>query len=100
MKKTALLSIALLALACGAALAAGSQLAAPTPQSPAMAAILAGTSGPPAGAQYVFINHCEPPTRFVCVNKSCQCTQLCGSRGVQSFTCDSTTGASSCVCNP
>jgi hypothetical protein len=98
MKKTTLLALAiLLAFACGAALAASSQPPA-APMTPAMAQILSG--GPPAGAQFVFVNNCEPPTRFVCVNKSCACTQLCGSKGVQSFTCNSTTGVSNCVCNP
>jgi hypothetical protein len=94
MKKTALLSIALLALACGAALAAAPPPTA-APASPALAAIL---SGPPAGAQYVVITRCEP-TINVCVNKACQCGVICGSRGVKSFTCNQNTGASNCVCN-
>jgi hypothetical protein len=93
MQKTALLPIAILvALACGATLAAAPP---PAPASPALAAIL---SGPPAGAQYVVITRCEP-TRDVCVNKQCQCGVTCGSRGVKSFTCNSSTGVSSCVCN-
>jgi hypothetical protein len=93
-KKTTLLSIAILvALACGAAFAAAPP--APAPAGPALAAVLAG---PLAGAQYVVINRCEP-TINVCVNKQCQCSVTCGSRGVKSFTCDSSTGASTCVCN-
>jgi len=100
MKKTTLLALAILfTLACGAALAAAPQAPAAAPPSPAMAAILSGLSGPPAGAQYVFVNHCEPPTRFPCVNKECQCSVTCGSRGIKSFTCDPNTFVSSCTCN-
>jgi hypothetical protein len=88
-KKTALLLVVLVTLACGAVLAATPQPAAP--QSPAMAAILAGASGPPAGAQYV--TRCVP-TINVCVNQACQCGVTCGSRGVKLFICNQ-----SCVCN-
>jgi len=93
-KKTTLLPIAILvALACGAAFAAAPP--APAPASPALAAIL---SGPAAGAQYMVITRCVP-TINVCANKACQCDVTCGSRGVKSFTCNSSTGASTCVCN-
>lgn len=96
MKKTTLLPIAILvALACAAAVAAAPPPAA-TPASPALAAIL---SGPAVVAQPVAVTQCEPPTRFVCVNKQCQCSVTCGSRGVKSFTCNSSTGASTCTCN-
>lgn len=96
MKKTTLLPIAILvALACGAAFAAAPPQAPAAPTSPALAAVLAG---PLAGAQYVVINRCEP-TINICVNKQCQCGVTCGSRGVKSFTCNSSTGASTCVCN-
>ncbi len=94
-QKTALLLAVLLTLACGALLAAAPQTAS-APASPALAAILSGAA---AEAQPAAITQCEPPTRFVCVNKQCQCGVTCGSRGVKSFTCNSTTGASSCVCN-
>ncbi|HEY0512187.1 MAG TPA: hypothetical protein VGH73_09800 [Thermoanaerobaculia bacterium] len=46
-----------------------------------------------------FILLCSPPTIYVCVNKSCECSRYTCSRcGVKSFTCDENTGASTCVC--
>lgn len=96
MKKTTLLPIAILvALACGAAFAAAPPPAPVAPTSPALAAVL---SGPAAGAQYMVITRCVP-TINVCANKACQCDVTCGSRGVKSFTCNQSTGASTCVCN-
>jgi hypothetical protein len=46
-----------------------------------------------------FIALCSPPANDVCVNKNCQCVRLTCSRcGVKSFTCNESTGASTCVC--
>jgi hypothetical protein len=100
MCRTSILAVALVAglLSVGAALANPANPA-PTPNGQAMTEILQSLSGPPAGAQFVFVNHCEPPTRFPCVNKQCQCGVTCGSAGIKSFTCDPTTFVSKCVCN-
>ena len=46
-----------------------------------------------------FIALCSPPTNDICVDKNCQCVRLTCSRcGVKSFTCNESTGASTCVC--
>lgn len=46
-----------------------------------------------------FIALCSPPTNDVCVNKQCECARYSCSRcGVKSFTCNESTGASTCVC--
>ncbi len=100
MCRTSILALALVAglLSAGAALA---HPAAPAQASasPAMTAFLQSLSGPPAGGEPVAVMHCEPPTRFPCVNKECQCGVTCGSAGVKSFTCNPTTFVSTCTCN-
>jgi len=103
MKRTLLLPTLFLALFGAAALLAAS--AAPAPQTADLAQLHqaifqpapAETPSPLAGALPMVITQCEP-TRDVCVNKECQCSVLCGSCGISSFTCDSSTGASSCKC--
>ncbi len=104
MKRILLLCTVLLSLLGAGALLAAS--AAPAPQTadveqlrqaifqPAPAAALS----PLAEALPAFVSQCEPPTRFVCVNKQCQCGVQCGSCGIASFTCDPNTGASNCKC--
>jgi hypothetical protein len=101
MKRILLLCTVLLSF-----LGASALLAAPAPQTadveqlrqaifqPAPAAALS----PLAEALPMFVSQCEPPTRFVCVNKQCQCGVQCGSCGIASFTCDPNTGASNCKC--
>jgi len=84
---------------CGAALAQT-----PAPASPASAvtpdleslhqAIFAPSSDPQPR-----IVLCSPPTNDVCPYKQCQCLRYtCARCGIQSFTCNEATGASSCVC--
>jgi hypothetical protein len=42
---------------------------------------------------------CSPPTNDVCVNKNCECLRYtCSHCGIKTFTCNETTGVSSCVC--
>jgi len=42
---------------------------------------------------------CSPPANDVCVNKNCECVRFqCSHCGVKSFTCNESTGVSSCVC--
>jgi len=92
----------LLTLACAGALAAATTAPA-TPATPAVttaAAVLQSPGAAPAGAHFAALMSCEPPTRFFCVNASCHCGVLCGSRGVASFTCNETTHVSNCTCNP
>jgi len=94
MRRTTLLSFALLLLALAAA-ALAAVPAVPTASAPNLPAFLQGAHG----AQPAFVMSCEPPTRFFCVNASCHCGVSCGSSGVKSFTCNETTHVSSCVCN-
>jgi hypothetical protein len=43
---------------------------------------------------------CSPPTNDVCPYKQCECLRYTCSRcGIKSFTCNESTGVSSCVCN-
>ena len=83
-------------LCCGAALAQS-----PAPASPAAPdlatlhqAIFAPNADPEPKALL-----CSPQSIDPCVNKSCQCSRFtCAACGVKSFTCNESTGASTCVC--
>ena len=86
-------------LCCGAALAQSPAPASPThPAAPDLQtlhqAIFAPGSDPEPKALL-----CSPQTIDPCVNKSCQCSRFtCAACGVKSFTCNESTGASTCVC--
>jgi len=96
-------------LACGAALAqapASSQLpaeiTAPSPSATATTPLLElldqAVDSPLAGAQPRIVL-CSPPASDVCVNKQCECLRFtCARCGIKSFTCNESTGQSSCVC--
>lgn len=84
-------------LCCGAALA---QPTAPVshPAAPDLATLHQAIFAPNADPQPK-IALCSPPTNDVCVNKECECARYSCSRcGIKSFTCNESTGASSCVC--
>ena len=99
MRKVSWVLLILGILCCGAALAQS-----PAPGSPAHPAapdldtlhqaIFAPNSDPQPK-----IALCSPPTNDVCVDKNCECVRSqCRRCGVQSFTCNESTGVSSCVC--
>jgi hypothetical protein len=105
MIKTKTWLVLLLTLVCAGALAAATTVpatsTAPTTSvAPDLSALLQSPGAAPAGAHFAAIMHCEPPTRFFCVNASCWCGVSCGSRGVASFTCNEATNVSNCTCNP
>ena len=88
-------------LCCGAALAQSPAPASPAhPATPDLATLHQAIFAPNADPQPKAAL-CSPPTNDVCVNKECECARFtcfrCG--GVKSFTCNESTGASSCVCN-
>ena len=93
-------------LACGAVLAQApipAEITAPSPTAqPATTPLLElldqAVDSPLAGAQPRIVL-CSPPTSDVCANKQCECQRFtCARCGIKSFTCNESTGQSSCVC--
>lgn len=83
---------------CGAALAQ-SPAPASQPAAPDLDTLHQAIFAPNADPQPKIVL-CSPPTSDVCPYKQCECLRYTCSRcGIKSFTCNESTGQSSCVCN-
>jgi hypothetical protein len=95
--RKALLLLALI-LCCSIALAQPSAPASTAGTAPDLQTLHQAIFAPNADPQPK-IALCSPESNDVCVNKDCECVRFqCSRCGVKSFTCNETTGVSSCVC--
>jgi hypothetical protein len=95
--RKSLLLLALI-LCCSIALAQPSAPASPAGSAPDLQTLHQAIFAPNADPQPK-VALCSPPANDVCVNKNCECVRFqCSRCGVKSFTCNETTGVSSCVC--
>ena len=87
-------------LCCGAALAQSPAPATPAhPGAPSLETLHQAIFTPGSDPQQKLVL-CSPPTNDVCPYKQCECLRYTCSRcGIKSFTCNESTGQSSCVCN-
>jgi hypothetical protein len=95
--RKALLSLALI-LCCSIALAQSPAPVSPAGAAPDLQTLHQAIFAPNADPQPKLVL-CSPPPNDVCPYKQCECLRYTCSRcGIQSFTCNESTGVSSCVC--